>query len=127
MTYHVLVADDEPNIRELMEMYLGVAYDDIKTHTAANGKISVEMYAQLACDDMRPDLVLMDIRMPVMGGIEATRRIIESDPDAKIYIVTAYYEPDLIDGAMNAGANGVINKIIEFKKIAKTVRGLLES
>ena len=63
MTYHVLVADDEPNIRELMGMYLGVAYDDIKTHTAENGKISVEMYAQLACDDMRPDLVLMDIRM----------------------------------------------------------------
>ena len=62
-----------------------------------------------------------------MDGIEATRRIIESDPDAKIYIVTAYHEPDLIDGAMNAGANGVINKIIEFKKIAKTVRELLES
>ena len=41
--------------------------------------------------------------------------------------MTAYYEPDLIDGAMNAGANGVINKIIEFKKIAKTVRELLES
>ncbi len=127
MTYHVLVADDEPNICELMEMYLGVAYDDIKTHTVANGTIAVEMYAQLACDDMRPDLVLMDIRMPVMDGIEATRRILESDPDAKIYMVTAYYEPDLIEKAMNTGAKGVINKILEFKKIAKTVRGLLES
>lgn len=127
MTYHVLVADDEPNICELMEMYLGVAYADIETHTTANGKIAVEMYAQLACDDMRPDLVLMDIRMPVMDGIEATRRILESDPDAKVYMVTAYYEPDLIEEAMNAGAKGVINKILEFKQIAKTVRGLLES
>jgi|LGVF01.1.fsa_nt_gb CheY-like chemotaxis protein len=127
MTYYVLVADDEPNICELMEMYIGVAYDDIKTHTVANGKIAVEMYAQLACEGMRPDLVLMDIRMPVMDGIEATRRILEVDPDAKIYMVTAYYEQDLIEGAMNAGAKGVINKIREFKKIAKTVRGLLES
>lgn len=127
MTYNVLIVDDEPDICELMATFLGMCSDDIETYTAENGKAAFEMYAQLASDGARPDIVLMDIRMPVMDGIEATRRILESDPDAKVYMVTAYFESNLIEEAMNAGAKDVINKTIGFKEITDMVREILGS
>jgi len=70
MTYHVLIVDDEPAICELMSVFLCM-HEGIETHTAENGKVAVEMYAQLANNGTTPDIVLMDIRMPVMDGITA--------------------------------------------------------
>ena len=127
MTRHILIADDEPDIRELMTMFIGACDDDIETHIAENGEIAFEMYRQLAEGGARPDVVIMDLRMPVMGGIEATEKIIGDCPDAKVYVVTAYSDPGLIEEAMNAGAEDVVNKTIGFGEIAEMVRCALES
>ncbi len=124
MTYHILVVDDEPDICELLGIFLSMN-DGIEVHTAENGKIAVEMYLNLAGSGSRPDIVLMDIRMPVMDGIEATREILEHDPDANVYMVTAYNEPNLVQDAMDAGAKDVINKTTGFPEISEMVMGVL--
>ncbi|MCD6208331.1 MAG: response regulator transcription factor [Methanosarcinales archaeon] len=126
MTHHVLVVDDEPDILELLSIYLSMN-DRIEVHTAENGEIAVEMYHDLATNGSRPGIILMDLMMPVMGGIEATRKILEYDSDAKIYVVTAYTEPDLIRDAMDAGAKDVINKMAGFPEISEMVMGVLTS
>ena len=126
MTRHILIVDDEPAICKLMSEFLRV-YEGIETHTAENGKVAVDMYAQLVDNGATPDIVLMDIRIPVMDGITATKKILEQDPSANIYILTAYAEPNLITEAMDAGAKDVINKIEGFPKIAEMVCGLLAS
>lgn len=126
MTHHVLVVDDEPDIRELLNIYLSMN-DGVEVHTAENGEIAVEMYQDLATNGSRPGIVLMDLMMPVMGGIEATRKILEYDSDANIYVVTAYTEPDIMRDAMDAGAKDVINKMAGFPEISEMVMGVLTS
>jgi len=78
----ILVAEDDRELQELYELLLSDEYDTIRAY---NGKEAVDLFVS-----RRPDLILMDIKMPVMTGAEAIRRILEIDPDARILAVTAY-------------------------------------
>lgn len=83
----LLVAEDEPDLMVIYRMMLGDAYEVLE---ARNGREAVEMWGRF-----RPDLVLMDIQMPVMSGDAAIREILGVDPLAKILAVTAYrYTPE---------------------------------
>jgi CheY-like chemotaxis protein len=92
----ILIVDDQPNVRSMIRRMLGDL--NLQFCEAGNGQEAVARY-----DAERPDVVLMDIRMPVMNGIEATRCIRVADPHARIFVVTDYDDRDLRESAEDAG------------------------
>ena len=82
MRKKLLVAEDEPDLLTIYRLMLGDAYEVIE---AQNGREAIDLWRRC-----RPDLVLMDIQMPVMSGDAAIREILEADPQARILAVTAY-------------------------------------
>ena len=128
MEYKVLLVDDEEAFHKLIPNFLGLAKEHKFTvHSALNGKEGIEMYSKLVNDGQKPDIVLMDLRMPVMDGVEATKRIIENDPKANIYLFTAYAKTQIERDALEAGAKGTINKIADWDRTLKNIINILES
>ncbi|GAB7007069.1 response regulator transcription factor [Nocardioides sp. AN3] len=105
MTIRVLVADDQAMVRAGFRMLLGDEQDIEVVAEASNG---VEAVAQAA--RVRPDVVLMDIRMPELDGLEATRRILQADPSARILILTTFDIDEYVYRALRAGASGFVLK-----------------
>ncbi|KAF5416291.1 MAG: Chemotaxis protein CheY [Candidatus Methanophagaceae archaeon] len=95
-------------------------------HSARHGKAGVEQYSKLANGSEKPDLVLMDIKMPVMNGVEATRRITDNDPAANIYLFTAYAGTEVERNALDAGAKGTICKSADWTRIVEDIVNVLE-
>ena len=81
----LLIVDDEPIERDGMQAILHKAYPELDIKQAKNGKIAVEM-----AGDFKPDLILMDIMMPGMNGLEAVEQISEDHPNIKFVMVTAF-------------------------------------
>nr|QNO50168.1 chemotaxis protein CheY [Methanosarcinales archaeon ANME-2c ERB4]QNO50206.1 chemotaxis protein CheY [Methanosarcinales archaeon ANME-2c ERB4] len=128
MDYSILIVDDEGDIRKLMSLFLEMN----ETHTftiysAENGKKGINIYSKLTNSGRKPDIVLMDLRMPVMDGVEATRRIIESHPDANVYIFTAYTKTEVEQDALIAGARGTLSKDVDWNRTIANVVNILES
>ena len=86
---------------------------------AENGLRAVELYSAL-----RPDLVLMDMVMPVLGGVDALREIRALDPDARVIICSAMGQPQLVEEAMAAGARGFITKPFAAARVLDTLAEL---
>ena len=118
MTVRVLVVDDQALIRGAFGMLLGV-HDDLEVvGEAADGLQAVELTRR-----HRPDVVLMDIRMPGMDGLEATARIVaESDWDVKVLILTTFDPDEYVYRALQAGASGFVLKDIPSDQLAGAVR-----
>ncbi len=105
MPTRVLIADDHVLFAEALEAIL-VGDERIRVvGRAANGLEAVELASSL-----RPDIVLMDISMPVMDGIEATARIVEDDPRTRVLVLTGSDSPRDVDAARRAGAAGYVTK-----------------
>jgi len=101
----VVLAEDHPVVRTGLEELLG-SEDDIEVVASVGDGAQA-----LTCfDELAPDVVLLDISMPVMTGIEATRRLLEAEPDARIVILTASAERAQIVEAIDAGALGYLLK-----------------
>src|SRR5919112_2204788 len=105
MSIRVLVADDQSMIRAGLRMLLAKESDIEVVAEAENGLDAVGKAARL-----NPDVVLMDIRMPVLNGVEATRRILEADELARILILTTFDLDEYIYEALSAGASGFVLK-----------------
>ena len=101
----VLIADDHSLLRLGLKALFRIARDFSVVGEAANGQEAV----RLACDT-HPDVVLMDLMMPVMGGVEATRQIKERLPDTKVMLLTSYGNSADIASAVAAGASGALMK-----------------
>ena len=115
----VLVADDHPTFREgLIRVMSG--HDDIDVvGEAANGEEAVNLAIQL-----RPDVVIMDVAMPKLNGIEATKSIREACPDIAVLILSAYgYDPYVL-GALESGASGYMLKESRALELVRAVRSL---
>ena len=101
----VLIADDQGLVREGLATLLA-AQDGIEVAaTAADGQQAVAL-----CDRHLPDVVLMDLRMPQLDGVEATRQIRSAHPQIEIVVLTTYADDASILGALQAGARGYLTK-----------------
>ena len=112
----VLVADDEELFRRGLRTVLQLE-EGFSVSEAADGAEAVERATALA-----PDVVLMDVRMPKMGGIEAARRIREVAPSSRVIMLTSSDEDEDLFGAVRAGANGYLLKDSSFDDVAQAVR-----
>ena len=128
MEYTILLVDDEEAFHKLIPAFLErVRGHTFTVHCAINGAAGVEMYSKLASDGHKPDLVIMDLRMPVMDGAEATKEIIENDPKANIYLFTAYAGTETESEALKAGAKGTISKGADWNWTAETIVNILNA
>jgi CheY-like chemotaxis protein len=115
----VLVADDEPLFVEMIKAMLA-AEDGIEViATARNGRVAVRL-----AEELKPDLVVMDVSMPVMDGIEATRIIREGNPDACVMILTGGTSPTDVDRARKAGAASYLTKDRIANELVAEIRNL---
>lgn len=122
MTIRVLVVDDQALVRSGFAMVLSV-HDDIEVvGEAGTGLAAIE-----AAQRLRPDVVLMDIRMPEMDGLEATSRIIaESDWDIRVLILTTFDPDEYVYRALRAGASAFVLKDMPADQLAAAVRAVAE-
>ncbi|GAA0465516.1 DNA-binding response regulator [Paractinoplanes deccanensis] len=111
----ILIADDQAMVREGFGALLGAQPDMLVVGDAADGEAAVSRSREL-----RPDVVLMDVRMPVMDGLEATRRL--STADAKIIILTTFDLDDYVYAALRAGASGFLLKDAPAADLIQAVR-----
>jgi NarL family two-component system response regulator LiaR len=113
----VMVVDDHPVVRDGLKNML-LVFDDLEfVNEAENG-----LEALACCQQNIPDVILMDILMPVMDGIQATRTILDQYPQIKIIILTSYPKDDLIKESLEAGAIGYLLKNASIDTLAKAVR-----
>jgi two-component system, NarL family, response regulator LiaR len=113
----VVFVDDHEMVRIGVSSYLSAQPDIEVIGEADNGKTGVEMALEL-----RPDIILMDLVMKEMDGIEATRQIIEKWPEAKIIIVTSFLDDEKVYPALEAGATSYMLKTSKASEIANAVR-----
>jgi len=108
----ILVVDDDMVMRDLLKIIL----KDYEVYEAENGREAVEIYKKV-----KPDIVLMDVLMPNMDGIEATKEILKIDPNAKIVGITAFASHKGKE-LLEAGAKEIIEKPFTRKKIIETIK-----
>lgn len=113
----LLIADDQALVRVGLGKILEGEPDMSVVGEAADGEDAVAVAARL-----RPDVVLMDVRMPVLDGIEATRRIVAARPATRVLIVTTFGIDDYVYDALRAGASGFMLKDAPPEEIAAAVR-----
>jgi DNA-binding NarL/FixJ family response regulator len=101
----VLAADDQRVVREGLAMLLGLLPDVEVVGTAADGEEALAL-----ADELRPDVILMDLRMPRMDGVEATRRLRASHPEINVVVLTTYADDHSVLEALRAGALGYLTK-----------------
>lgn len=113
----VLLVDDHEMVRLGVSAYLSVQEDIEVIAQAENGKIGVEKALEL-----KPDITLMDLVMPVMDGIEATKEILSKWKEAKIIIVTSFIDDEKVYPAISAGAKSYLLKTSSASEIAQAIR-----
>jgi DNA-binding NarL/FixJ family response regulator len=115
----VVVVDDHALHRDGTRQILDAHPDLQVVGDASSGEVALAVINQL-----RPDVVLMDIRLPGMNGIEVTRRIARDHPDIRVLMVSAYDEDEYVRGALEAGAAGYLSKTAPGKELVQAVRSV---
>lgn len=114
----VIICDDQAIVRDGLVMLLKLEPDIDIVGTAENGAEAVEMVA-----DKGADLVLMDLKMPIMNGVEATRQITMKYPEVKVLVLTTYADDEWVFDAIQAGASGYLLKDTAREELIRAVRG----
>jgi len=117
----IIICDDQALIRDSLGMLLSLERNIEVVGAAEDGAQAVDLVAE-----HRPDLVLMDLKMPGMNGIEATRRIRTHYPETKILVLTTYDDDEWVFDAIRAGASGYLLKDTPREDVIKAVRGTVE-
>ena len=119
MTLGVLIADDQALMRTGFRMILDAEPDLEVVGEAANGREAVAEAGRL-----RPDVVLMDVRMPEMDGIEATRRLLDGNDDTKVLMLTTFDMDEYVYEALRAGASGFLVKDVPPEQLVAGIRSV---
>lgn len=115
----IFIADDHGIVRQGLRDYIALQEDMEVVGDAANGEQAV-----IRIQDHTPDVVLMDLVMPGMDGIEATRRVREMSPATRVIILTSFAEEEQVFEAIKAGASGYLMKDVKPEELAKAIRGV---
>jgi len=115
----VLIVDDHTIVREGIRALLALAGDMEVVGEATNGNEALQMVKELS-----PDVVLMDIAMPIMGGLEATRRISKEFPRVKVLVLTQYEDQEYVFPVIEAGASGFISKVAAASELVSGIRSV---
>jgi DNA-binding NarL/FixJ family response regulator len=118
----VLIVDDQTLVREGLRKLLDLESDFEVVDTASNGEAAIAVVERLHQAGSSPDVILMDIRMPRMDGIAATRAIKERWAESRIVILTTFDDIELIRAGLAAGALGYLLKDVTSEQLASTVR-----
>jgi DNA-binding NarL/FixJ family response regulator len=116
-TIHILIVDDHLMVRKGLSALIQGISDFTLVGEAENGSQAIEMYRNL-----RPDVVLMDIVMPNVSGIEAIRAIRAEDPTANVIALTSFSDEQLISQALSAGARGFLYKDVSVDELINAIR-----
>jgi DNA-binding NarL/FixJ family response regulator len=114
----VIICDDQAIVRDGLAMLLKLEPDIDIVGSAEDGAEAVEMMA-----DKKPDLVLMDLKMPIMNGVEATRQIVAKYPEVRVLVLTTYADDEWVFDAIQAGASGYLLKDMPREELIRAVRG----
>jgi DNA-binding NarL/FixJ family response regulator len=114
----VIICDDQAIVRDGLEMLLNLERDIEVVGLAQDGAEAVDLAAKAS-----PDLVLMDLKMPGMNGVEATRRIRARHPGVKVLVLTTYDDDEWVFDAIRAGASGYLLKDTPREKVIEAIRG----
>lgn len=117
MTIRVLLADDQTLFREGLETLLSVYKDIQVVGQAVNGQDAVDLALKL-----RPDVILMDMQMPILNGAGATRRVMQSLSDCRVIVLTTFDDKETIFDALRAGAVGYLLKDVGSAQLADSIR-----
>jgi NarL family two-component system response regulator LiaR len=117
----VLLADDHAVLREGLRSLLSLRDDIEVVGEATNGQIALEMVRQL-----RPDVVVMDIAMPVMDGLEATRRLKQEHPETRVLILTQHDNREYVFSLLQAGAAGYVLKKAGGAEVVAAIRSVFQ-
>ncbi|HEX6492068.1 MAG TPA: response regulator transcription factor, partial [Candidatus Dormibacteraeota bacterium] len=115
----VLVADDHPVVRHGLCTMLEIEDDMVVVGRAADGEEAV-----VQARETRPDIILLDVQMPNVDGIEALRRIRADNPEARVIVLTTYRNEDYIFPSLEAGARGYLLKDASRTELAAAVRAV---
>ena len=121
MTIRLLLADDHPVVRDGLAAMLGTQPDFVVAGQAATGAEAVQRAQQL-----RPDVILLDLEMPERDGVEALRQIRAADPNARVIVFTAFDTDERILAAIQAGASGYLLKGSPREELFRAVRVVAE-
>lgn len=113
----LLLVDDQSLVRQGLQAMLSLESDFQIVGTADNGEVAIQQVEQL-----QPDVVLMDLRMPVMNGKEATRIITQRFPAVKVLVLTTYDDDVDVQDSMRAGAKGYLLKDMPSEELAESIR-----
>lgn len=117
----ILIVDDHAVVRSGLSNWLSAIADLDVVGVAANGQEGVDM-----CDALRPDVVLMDLSMPVLNGVQAIARLRESTPEIAVIALTTTPDSDLVDAALDAGAMGYLLKDVEPEMLISSIRSVVQ-
>ena len=121
-TVRVMMAEDQRLFAESLKTLLEIYADDIEiVHIAGNGAEAVEAAARL-----KPDVILMDVKMPIMDGVEAVRAIIAADASARIVMLSTFNEAGYVNRALEFGAVGYLLKDITPTGLIASIRAVTE-
>ncbi len=116
---HILIADDHTLFRDGLKALFGSLPDTEVVGEAATGTETVAL-----AEELQPDVVLMDIQMPGLNGIEATRRIVQTSPHIGVIVVTMFEDDDSVFAAMRAGARGYVLKGADQEEMLRTIQAV---
>jgi DNA-binding NarL/FixJ family response regulator len=119
MAIRVLLVDDQALFREGMETLLSVHKDIQVVGQASNGQEAVEVAVKV-----QPGVVLMDVRMPVLDGVRATRRLKEALPQCKVIVLTTFDDDEYVFDALRAGAVGYLLKDVASAQLVEAIRAV---